>query len=126
MVAACLATLPIALLPEVPFWVAGLSWFVGAAGMGLCFGSIATLTLELSAPHDQGVNTASLQVCDSVGSVVLIGTAGAIYAAALASGEVTATTYATIWWSMAAVAAVGTLLAARIGRPVGTLGGPVR
>ena len=62
--------------------------------------AIATLTLELSEPQDQGVNSAALQVCDSVGSVVLIGAAGAIYAAAVAADAVTGWTFAEIWLLM--------------------------
>jgi MFS family permease len=117
MVAVCLATMPLSLLPGLPFWVAAFSWFVGAAGMGLCFGAIGTLTLELSEPADQGANVAALQVCDSVGAVVLVGVAGAIYATALEAGDVSAATFATIWLIMAGVAAAGAVLAGRIGRP---------
>ena len=97
-----------------------MSWFVGALGMGLCFGAIATLTLELSEPEDQGANSAALQVCDSSGSVLFIGAAGTIYAAAVAAGTVSARTFTAIWWLMAVIAITGALLAARIGRP--TLG----
>ncbi len=117
MVAVCMVTMPVSLLAVVPFWVAGFSWFLGAAGMGMCFGSIGTLVLELSEPADQGANVAALQVCDSVGSVLLVGLAGAIYAAALASGAVSGATFATIWLLMAAFAGAGAVLAARIGRP---------
>jgi MFS family permease len=122
LVGVCMATMPISMVTSVPFWVAGFSWFVGAAGMGLCFGAIGTLTLELSEPEDQGINSAALQVCDSTGSVVFIGAAGAIYGTALAAGAVSARTFTTIWWVMAAVAFTGAVLAARIGRPAGTLG----
>jgi MFS family permease len=118
MVALCLATMPLSLRDDVPFWVAAFSWFVGAAGMGLCFGAIGTLVLELSEPEDQGANVASLQVCDSVGSVLLVGVAGAIYATALAADAVSGTTFVTIWLSMAMVAGAGAVLAARIRRPV--------
>ena len=117
MVAVCMGTLPLSLRDGVPFWVAAFSWFVGAAGMGLCFGAIGTLTLELSEPEDQGANSAALQVCDSVGSVLLVGIAGAIYARALAADAVTSSTFATIWWVMAAVGAAGAVLAGRIRRP---------
>ncbi len=117
LVALCLASVPLALVAALPFWVAALSWFVGAAGMGLCFGAIGTLTLELSDPDDQGANVAALQVCDSVGSVVFVGIAGAIYASALASDSVSASTFVTIWFTMAAVAATGVVLGGRIGRP---------
>jgi hypothetical protein len=49
--------------------------------------------------------------------VVFVGIAGAIYATALAAGTVSATTFATIWLTMAAVAAAGSVLAGRIARP---------
>ncbi len=117
LVTLCLATVPVSLVPSVPFWVAVGSWLVGAAGMGMCFGAIGTLTLELSAPEDQGANVAALQVCDSVGSVALVGVAGAIYATALAAGSVSASTFTTIWLTMAAVAGAGAVLAGRIARP---------
>ncbi len=117
MVAVCMGTLPLSLRDGTPFWVAAISWFVGASGMGLCFGAIGTLTLELSEPEDQGANSAALQVCDSVGSVLLVGIAGAIYAAGLDADAVSATTFATIWLVMALVGAAGAVLAARIRRP---------
>jgi len=109
-----LATATLSLLPALPFWVIVASWLVGAAGMGMAFGSIGSLVLELSAPEDQGANVASLQVCDSVGSVVFVGIAGAIYASALARDAVTATTFVTIWLTMACVALAGAVLASRI------------
>jgi MFS family permease len=120
LVALCLATVPLSLLPSMPYGVAAVSWFVGALGMGLCFGAIATLTLELSEPEDQGANSAALQVCDSSGSVLFVSAGGTIYALALAAGDVGASTFTAIWWLMAVVAATGALLASRIGRP--TLG----
>ena len=73
--------------------------------------------LDLSEPADQGANVASLQVCDSVGSVVFVGIAGAIYASALSAGTVSASTFITIWLTMAAVAGAGAVLAARIAQP---------
>ncbi|MFC6239230.1 MFS transporter [Longivirga aurantiaca] len=117
LVALCMLSMPLSMVESVPWWVGGISWLVGASGMGLCFGAIATLTLELSEPQDQGVNSAALQVCDSVGSVMLIGAAGAIYAAAVAADAVTGWTFAEIWLLMGGVAAVGAVLATRIGRP---------
>jgi hypothetical protein len=117
LTAVCMLTVPLAMVPSVPWWTAGISWFIGACGMGLCFGAIATLTLELSEPQDQGTNSAALQVCDSVGSVVLIGAAGAIYAAAVAAGSVTGRTFAEIWLLLGVIAAIGAVLATRIGRP---------
>jgi len=117
LVALCLATVTLSLVSAVPYGVAIASWIIGAAGMGMCFGAIGTLTLELSEPEDQGANVAALQVCDSVGSVVFVGIAGAIYGAAFAAGTVSARTFVTIWLTMAVVAAAGAVAAARIARP---------
>jgi MFS family permease len=117
LVSLCLATVTFSLVPSVPYWVAVVSWIIGAAGMGLAFGAVGTLTLELSEPEDQGANVAALQVCDSVGSVVFVGIAGAIYGRALDAGAVTAATFTTIWLVMALVAAGGAVAAARIARP---------
>jgi len=117
LVAICLATVTLALVPTVTYWVAVASWVIGAAGMGMTFGAVGTLVLDLSEPEDQGANVASLQVCDSVGSVVFVGIAGAIYGTALAAGTVSASTFTTIWLTMASVAVAGALLAARIARP---------
>ena len=113
-VALGLATTSFALLPSLPFWVILPSWLLGAMGMGMAFGSIGSLVLELSEPEDQGANVASLQVCDSVGSVLMVGAAGAIYANALAHNSVSASTFVTIWLVMAAVAFAGSLAATRI------------
>lgn len=104
----------LSLVPSLSFWVIIPSWLLGSMGMGMAFGSIGSLVLELSAPEDQGANVASLQVCDSVGSVLLVGVAGAIYATALASGTVSAATFTTIWTVMGALALVGAVLASRI------------
>jgi MFS family permease len=117
LVALCLLTMPLSLQEALPFWVAAVSWFAGAAGMGLAYGAISTLTLELSDPADQGANSAALQVSDSVGSILLIGAAGAVYAASLAADTVSAATFTTIWLGSGALAVVGVVVAARIGRP---------
>ncbi|MFN8147782.1 MAG: MFS transporter [Candidatus Nanopelagicales bacterium] len=119
LVAFCLSWAVLSLVPSLPFWIIIPGWTVGAMGMGMSFGSIGSLVLELSPPEDQGANVASLQVCDSVGSVLLVGLAGAIYGAALAAGSVSSATFVTIWVVMAAIALAGAVLARRIRvRPV--------
>jgi hypothetical protein len=73
-----------ALLPVVPqalaAGVAAVGWLVGGLGMGLGVTSLSVLLLEASPPAEQGANSASLQVSDSLGSIVMIGLAGAVYA----------------------------------------------
>jgi MFS family permease len=117
LVAAGLATMSLSLVPSITVWVAIPCWMVAAIGMGMSFGSIGTLTLELSASGGQGANVASLQVCDAVGSVVFVGLAGAIYAAALAADAVSSATFVTIWSVMAVVALFGSMVARRIPVP---------
>ena len=117
-VATGLAFMSLSLVPSITVWVAIPCWMVAAVGMGMSFGSIGSLTLEMSEPGDQGANVASLQVCDAVGSVVFVGLAGAIYAAALAAGTVSSSTFVTIWSVMAVVAAFGAVVAGRIPVPV--------
>ncbi len=114
LTATCLLLLPLALVPWLPFWIAAVPWFIGALGTGMCFGVIGTLTLEMSDPGDQGTNSAAVQVLDSVGSVVCIGVAGAIFAGAHAADHVSAWTFVTMWWVMAAVALGGAIAARRI------------
>jgi MFS family permease len=114
LVALCLFVLPVAMMSAVSFWIAALPWLIGALGMGLAFGAIGTLTLELSGPTDQGANSAALQVLDSTGSIVFIGIAGVIYGSALARGVVSGWTFTWIWWVMAAVALGGAIVSRRI------------
>ena len=104
----------LSLVPGLSFWIITLTWLVAAGGMGLAFGSMGSLVLELSADDDRGSNVASLQVCDSVGSVVLVALAGAVYTTALAQGAVGSMTFAVMWLAMAGIAALGGLLARRI------------
>ena len=66
---------------RVPAATAALGWTVAGLGMGLGLTSLSVLVLELSEPREQGANAASLQVSDGLGSIILIGAAGAIFAA---------------------------------------------
>lgn len=112
-----LATLPLSLVAGTTAYTASVSWAVGAFGMGMAFGTLGNQTLSLSRPEDQGENSAALQLCDSVGSVLLIGLAGAFYAAALAAQRVGTTTFDLIWWVMAAVMCVAVAVSGRVVPP---------
>ncbi len=114
LVALGLATLPLCLVPSIPVWVCAGSWIVGALGMGLCFPSINVQTLRLSPQAEQGVNSSALQISDAVLSAIGLGIAGAIHAAAVASGGAQSSTYATIWLLAAAGAAGAALIARRM------------
>ncbi len=82
----CLTALAIAgagtaLLPGVPAWVVACAWVVGGAGMGMLISSLSVLLMAQSAPEDTGTNSASLQMSDSLGNVLLVGLAGVLFAA---------------------------------------------
>ncbi len=112
LVAIGVALTPLALWPAVPALVAGFTWFLGGLGMGLGMTSTNVLMLELSAPAEQGFNSAALQVSDALGSIVLIGTAGAIFAGLHESSGPAA--FLAIFGLMAVVAGLGAALAPRV------------
>ena len=106
---------------RVPPATAALGWTVAGLGMGLGLTSLSVLVLELSEPREQGANAASLQVSDGLGSIVLIGAAGAIFAAyaggatdLTGAGDVGATPYLLIDLVMAVVCVAGALAAHRV------------
>ncbi len=114
LVAVSIATLPLALLPAVPWWTVIISFAVGAIGMGLTFPTLAVLTFSLSAEAEQGVNSSALQICDSIACVLGIGIAGAVLSAAVAGGGPSTWTFTLIWSVCAAVALGGSLAAPRM------------
>ena len=114
IVALCLLTLPVSVLTTLPPWVAGLSWACGAFGMGLAVPSVSVQVMRLSPEAEQGVNSASIQIVDSVLSVVVVAFLGLGHAAAVASGGATAMTYVLLWLGSAAMAVLAVLLAGRM------------
>jgi hypothetical protein len=75
------------------------------------------LVLELSPAHAQGANTSALQVSDALGSIVLIGTAGAVFAAFRTADSQGATPFLVIDVVMATVLVAGALVSRRV-RPL--------
>ncbi len=66
----------------VPVWLAYPSWIVTGFGMGLIYPTLSVLTLEISRPGEQGMNTSALQVGEAVFSVVAVAVTGALFTAA--------------------------------------------
>jgi hypothetical protein len=56
--------------------------------MGLCLPAVNVIVMDGSAGHEQGVNSSSLQIADTLGAAVAAGLAGAIVnrAASLRTG----------------------------------------
>ncbi|GAA0999558.1 hypothetical protein GCM10009555_100780 [Acrocarpospora macrocephala] len=98
-------TAPI-VVPEVPVWVAFVGWSVAGFGIGVVYPTLSVLVLELSEPGEQGKNSASLAVGESVLTVVAIAVTGAIFTVSAA--------YALCFVLLAAMAGAGVLLAGRV------------
>ncbi|MFD0787806.1 MFS transporter, partial [Micromonospora azadirachtae] len=98
-------------LPGTPIAVAVLGWAVAGLGMGLLYPSLSALTLELSAPGEQGRNSSSLQLCDSLGAATVLALTGAV----LASGANPASGSFLIALAIStALALTGTLISTRV------------
>jgi hypothetical protein len=82
--------------------------------MGLAMPSVSVQTMRLSPASDQGVNSAALQIVDSVLVVAVTALLGLFYAAAVAGQGATPTTYALLWVISAVMAVVGVILAPRM------------
>jgi MFS family permease len=59
-------------------WLSGPAWVVAGAGMGLGLASLNVLVMNQSAEDEQGVNSSAVQISDTLGSSLAIGSAGAI------------------------------------------------
>ncbi|GIH24041.1 MFS transporter [Acrocarpospora phusangensis] len=98
-------TAPI-VVPEAPVWLAFVGWSVAGLGIGVVYPVLSVLVLELSAPGEQGKNSASLAVGESVLTIVAIAVTGAIFTVSAA--------YALCFALLVTMAAAGVLLAGRV------------
>ncbi|MBR7836669.1 MFS transporter [Actinospica durhamensis] len=64
---------------STPLWTVAAAMLFASLGSGMAFPVIALLTLEYSEPHEQGANSASLQVADGITSTTTIALAGGVY-----------------------------------------------
>jgi MFS family permease len=103
-----------AISPHTPAWTAAAAMFFAAFGMGLAFPNISTLMLELSAPGDQGANSAALQVADGLTSTLSVAVAGAVYHALHTSAGADGPVFALMYGLFIAIACVAWLIAPRV------------
>ncbi|MFE7563005.1 MFS transporter [Kitasatospora sp. NPDC057500] len=124
LTAVAIAGAALVLVPAVPTWVAAVAWGFGGIGMGLAIASVSVLMMKLSTPEDAGANSASLQMSDALGNVLLVGLAGVLFAA-LGGGSVatahdgaagtgSAGAFAVIFLTMTGVALLGALVSGRV------------
>ncbi|WFE37626.1 MFS transporter [Micromonospora sp. WMMD998] len=110
-IAAGTAGVASALLPGVPVAAAVLAWAVAGLGMGLLYPSLSVLTLELSAPAEQGRNSSALQLGDSLAAAVVLALTGAVLATGSSPGPAS---YAATLAVAAGCGLLGLLLAGRV------------
>ena len=101
-------------LDVVPWQVIVVTWAVGAFGMGMLYGSLGVLVLKLSPPSQQGVNSAGLQIADSLGVILATGLGGVIFATAHVHAGQDAAVYLAIFLVMSAIAVIGAVISPRV------------
>ena len=75
-------------IPAVPVAVGMLGWAVAGLGMGVAYPTLSVLTLELSAPDEQGTNSSALQIADALFAAVALALSGALFAALIDAGPI--------------------------------------
>ncbi|MGW9208092.1 MFS transporter [Embleya sp. NPDC055664] len=113
-VALAIAGALLALLPGMTPYTVTAGWFFGGIGMGLAVSSLSVLTLDLSTPEESGTNSSSLQVADSLGTIVMIGISNAVFAALHEGSGKDGGVFALIFAIMLILALAGTFLPPRI------------
>lgn len=98
----------------VPWWIIVGTWAIGSFGMGMLYGSLGVLVLQLSPPEEQGVNSAALQMADSLGVILLTGLGGVIFATSHVHAGQDSGVYLTIYLVMTAIAVLATAVAPRV------------
>ncbi|GAA4229877.1 MFS transporter [Streptosporangium album] len=110
LIASGLALMGLTVFAVVPVATAFLGEIVLGLGMGIVYPTLSVLVLELSRPGEEGENSASLGVGESVYTVVSVAVTGAILAALGAA----ASTYVLCFALASLLAATGALVAGRV------------
>lgn len=97
----------------VPPWLAAVGWLVAGSGMGTTIACLSVLLFEMSPLADQGANSAALQIADALGSVVMIGAGGVLFAL-LHGAHAGTTVFLTIFAVMVAGGLFAILVATRV------------
>lgn len=109
LIAAGVTVTALTVFRQVPVSAAFAGWALGGLGIGLVYPTLSVLVLELSGPGEQGRNSASLTIGESVFSIVAVAVTGALFTAL----HGTITVYLTCFALLALMAAAGILIAGR-------------
>ncbi|MFB9705691.1 MFS transporter [Streptosporangium sandarakinum] len=110
LIAVGLALMAVTVFTAVPVALAFLAEIIAGLGIGIVYPTLSVLVLELSRPGEEGENSASMGVAESVYTVVSIAVAGAVQAVFGAA----ALTYVLCFALVALMAAAGALVAGRV------------
>ncbi|MEU4409258.1 MFS transporter [Streptosporangium sp. NPDC023963] len=110
LIAVGLALMGLTVFGAVPVATAFVGEMALGLGMGIVYPTLSVLILELSPPGEEGENSASLGVAESVYTVVAVAITGALLAALGASAAV----YVLCFGLTALMAATGALVAGRV------------
>ena len=116
LVASGIVVVTAALLPAVSQSAAAglavIGWLLAGLGMGLGVTSLSVLLLEASPAAAQGANSAALQVSESLGAIIMLGLAGAVFAGLHDRGH-DGLVFMSIYALTATLAAAGALVGRR-------------
>lgn len=112
MIALGIAGVACAVSPSVPVAVGIVGWIAAGLGMGALFPTLSVLTLELSPPNRQGVNSSALHLCDALSTATVLAIGGSVFAALLTRAPSMA--YLAGFAISAAIALLGAVLASRV------------
>lgn len=101
-----------AVAPSVPLAVGVAGWILAGLGMGTVYPSLSVLTLELSAPERQGINSSALQLCDALFTATMLAVGGSLFALLLERSALAA--YLSGFAITATLALLGLSLASRV------------
>ncbi|MBG0824248.1 MFS transporter [Planomonospora sp. ID91781] len=110
LIAAGLLMMALTVFPDVPVVFAFAGEIVMGLGIGSVYPTLSVLVLELSAPGEEGENSASMGVGESAFTVMTVAAVGAVVAAFGAAGPV----YLACFVLTALMAVTGTLVAGRV------------
>jgi sugar phosphate permease len=103
----------LAVVPDLPGWLAFVAWVVAGSGAGLTMSSSSVLTLKYTNDADRGADSAALQLSDATASALTTGVAG-VFVAAAARGAISHTAaFVVVDLLMCAVALLGAVVAGR-------------
>ncbi|HEY8717619.1 MFS transporter [Pengzhenrongella sp.] len=103
----------LAIWPAFPVAASLAGWGAAGLGMGLTYPMLSLLTLRLSEPEEQGVNTSALQLNESLAAAAVLAASGPVFAA-LVANDATPAAYLTCFAVSALLAATAAAVAGRI------------